>query len=163
MDLTTFTNIVNGKSRSGTSSYHGTNPSTREKLWDVPIATREDLHDAVQAAQAAFRSWSVLKIEDRRRVCLQFGELYKSHLQEFDDLITKECGKPVGANRKQSRIHDCKGAFSLISIERPRRGTGWLQRIHASRCVFHHFQMSTTKSEQSVLIFLGKRLTMATG
>lgn len=104
MDLTTFANIVNGKPRSGTSFYHGTNPSTREKLCDVPVATPEDLNDAVQAAQAAFKSWSVLAIEDRRRVCLQFGELYKSHLQEFDDLVTKECGKPVSMNSHESNL-----------------------------------------------------------
>jgi acyl-CoA reductase-like NAD-dependent aldehyde dehydrogenase len=95
MDFTYFANIVNGKPRLGSSFYRGVDPTSRKKLWDVPIATSQDLDDAVQAAQDAFKSWSIMPMEDRRAKCMEFAKLYKQHLEDFDKLIRKECGKPV--------------------------------------------------------------------
>ena len=90
-----FANIVNGGKRKGTAVYHGIDPKTGENLWDVPIATSQDVDDAVRAAQKAFESWSIMPFENRRKHCAEFGQVYKDHMQDFDHLIQKECGKPV--------------------------------------------------------------------
>jgi acyl-CoA reductase-like NAD-dependent aldehyde dehydrogenase len=100
MDLNAFANIVDGKTRSSGTFYHGIDPTTGTKLWDVPVATKQDLEDAVVAARNAFESWSVLPFEERRKLCAEFGELYKANLEYFDGLIRIECAKPV------SRIMD---------------------------------------------------------
>lgn len=102
MDFTSFSNIVDGKARSSTNLYHGIDPTTGNSLWDVPVASRGDLDDAVAAAQKAFDLWSVLPFEDRRKLCTSFGELYKGNLQYFDELIRIECAKPVSTTRTWS-------------------------------------------------------------
>lgn len=95
MDFTSFANIINGKARSSTNFYHGVDPTTGNNLWDVPVASREDLDDAVSAAQKAFELWSIMPFENRRRLCSKFGELYKDNVGYFDELIRIECAKPV--------------------------------------------------------------------
>ena len=98
MDFTKFSNIVNGEARGGNAFYQGIDPTTRQKLWDVPVATHQDVDDAVQAAQEAFKSWSTTPIAKRKEICAKFGQLYQSHIQDFDFLIRKECGKPVSCS-----------------------------------------------------------------
>lgn len=91
----TFSNIVNGKPRSDAKDYHqGINPADGEKLWRVPVATQQDVDDAVEAAQKAFESWSQEKIEKRKDLLQQYQELYLSYKDEFTTLLCKETGKP---------------------------------------------------------------------
>ncbi|KIX98591.1 uncharacterized protein Z520_05892 [Fonsecaea multimorphosa CBS 102226] len=94
MDFNSFTNIVDGKARTSTKFYHGVDPTTENRLWDVPVASHDDLDAVVSAAQKAFETWSALPFEGRRRLCANFGELYKQNLQYFDELIRIECAKP---------------------------------------------------------------------
>jgi len=54
VSFTEFNNIIDGKLRNTTTSYHSTNPVSGEKLWDTPVATEFDLEDAVKAARRAF-------------------------------------------------------------------------------------------------------------
>jgi acyl-CoA reductase-like NAD-dependent aldehyde dehydrogenase len=90
-----FGNIVDGKSRTKSDNYHqGVNPTTGEKLWDVPIATQQDVDDAVASAQKAFQSWSVKTIEERKELLKNFQELWGSYQEEFTTLLCKETGKP---------------------------------------------------------------------
>ncbi|KAI9817231.1 MAG: hypothetical protein M1827_001344 [Pycnora praestabilis] len=94
MDFTTFHNIIDGKPRGAKHCHNGINPATKEKLWDVPIATKEDVNDAVEAAQRAFPSWSQTPFEERARLVTQFADAYAEHEKEFTDLMVEECGKP---------------------------------------------------------------------
>jgi acyl-CoA reductase-like NAD-dependent aldehyde dehydrogenase len=95
MNTEHFTNTVNGEARHASSLYHGIDPTSKQRLWDVPVATRQDLDDAVSAAGQAFKTWSKTHFEERRRICSQFGQLYKENMEFFDVLVSKECGKPV--------------------------------------------------------------------
>lgn len=92
----TFYNIVDGKQRGSNETHNGIDPTTSEKLWDVPIANQQDVDDAVKAANKAFSSWSQTPFEKRKELLLKFGELCNSHSEEFTDLLCKETGKPVG-------------------------------------------------------------------
>lgn len=94
MDFTSFTNFVNGEARGSKESYYGVNPSTEERLWDVPVATQEDVHDAVNAAQLAFPSWSKTSFEDRCSLLKDFAASIRKYEKDFVDLIKKETGKP---------------------------------------------------------------------
>ncbi|RSL90683.1 hypothetical protein CEP52_014521 [Fusarium oligoseptatum] len=91
VDFHTFSNVIAGALRSSAHLGHGINPSTREPLWDVPIATAQDLEDAVSAAQEASAKWSSTPI-DRALLsyCLlkaekppQFGDLEVEHALDF--------------------------------------------------------------------------------
>ena len=95
INFTTFDNIIDGKPRNAKNHTNGVNPSTGEKLWDVPVATEEDLNDAVQSAQTAFESWSQVPIEQRKEKIKSFFDLYEEYKGEFTKLLMKENGKPV--------------------------------------------------------------------
>ncbi|KAL9116171.1 MAG: hypothetical protein Q9227_000541 [Pyrenula ochraceoflavens] len=90
-----FNNIVNGEPRSSKSTYNGIDPTTMKDLWDVPVATKDDIEDAVTAANKAFTSWSKTKWEDRVRMLGKFRDLLLSHDKEFQKLLMRETGKPT--------------------------------------------------------------------
>lgn len=93
-----FSNSVNGQPRGGKAKYQGINPATKEKLWDVPVATQQDVEDAVSAAQKAFPAWSKTSLEERVKILSQYSDAYMSYEKEFTDLMIAETGKPVSQN-----------------------------------------------------------------
>ncbi len=94
VDFDTFTNIVNGEPRNSKTKYNGIDPCTKEKLWDVPIASKEDVEDAVKAANSAYRKWSKKSWEERQEALTRFKEVYSSYQTEMSELLMKETGKP---------------------------------------------------------------------
>lgn len=95
VDFNSFSNVVNGELRNAKAKYNGINPSTKETLWDTPVATQQDVDDAVAAANKAFPAWSQTPFEKRCDMLRKYLELYQGYEQEFTDLMCKECGKPV--------------------------------------------------------------------
>ncbi|KAH7066611.1 aldehyde dehydrogenase domain-containing protein [Paraphoma chrysanthemicola] len=89
-----FFNIIDGQNRSSTNIHHGINPSTGQELWDVPIASDQDLNDAVVAARRAFPGWRDTPIEERREYMRRLVELYEAHSDDFVELLRHENGKP---------------------------------------------------------------------
>lgn len=96
VDFTTFHNIVDGKQRGSDSNHHGIDPATGQELWPVPIATQQDVDDAVKAAAKAFKSWSQVPIEKRKESLRKYADLCASYESELTELLYKENGKPVG-------------------------------------------------------------------
>lgn len=68
LSFDTFHNIIDGKQRGSDSTHNGIDPTTGEKLWDVPIASQKDVNDAVAAATRAFPSWSKTPFEERKKM-----------------------------------------------------------------------------------------------
>ncbi|KIW29428.1 uncharacterized protein PV07_05243 [Cladophialophora immunda] len=60
IDFGHFTNIVNDQPRHSERQYRGVDPTNKEALWDVPVASVADVDNAVEAASRAFASWSTL-------------------------------------------------------------------------------------------------------
>ena len=95
IDFGQFFNIVDGQQRSSKNVHSGIDPATGEKLWDVPIASQQDVDDAVASAKKAFKTWSQVPIEKRKETLLKFKDLYAQYEKEFTDLLCSETGKPV--------------------------------------------------------------------
>jgi delta 1-pyrroline-5-carboxylate dehydrogenase len=95
LDFTTFKNTYNGKLFDSEKHAHGINPATLEALPDVPIATKEDLTEAIKGARAAFKTWSKLPRAERNDYLVRFGEAMDEYSTQFAELLTKEQGKPV--------------------------------------------------------------------
>lgn len=95
LEFDKFYNIVDGKQRGSDQIHHGINPATGEKLWDVPIASENDLNDAVASAKKAFASWRNTTLEERREYLKKLAEAYEQHKEEFTTLLCHETGKPV--------------------------------------------------------------------
>ncbi len=88
--------IINGE-KIATSEYFGViNPATEEIVGQCPIASKDQLDDAVNAAAEAFKTWSKVSDEERAAVCGKIAEAIGSHADELATLLTQEQGKPLG-------------------------------------------------------------------
>jgi acyl-CoA reductase-like NAD-dependent aldehyde dehydrogenase len=95
LSWTTFHNIIDGKARSSEKFYQGRDPCTGEKLWDAPVATKQDMEDSVVAARKAFSGWRDTPFEKRIAFLRAYQEGLKPHYENFTELLMRENGKPV--------------------------------------------------------------------
>ena len=79
------------------------NPSTGEVIARVPLGTAADVDAAVQAARAAFASWSVVPPPKRSAVLFRYRDLLERHYDELARLVTKENGKTLDEARGDVR------------------------------------------------------------
>jgi acyl-CoA reductase-like NAD-dependent aldehyde dehydrogenase len=95
MDYETFYNIIDGKQRGSDKQHYGVNPTTGQDSWPVPIASEQDLNDAVAAAKKAFPAWRDTPIEKRKEYLMKFADLANKEMDNLTTLLCKETGKPV--------------------------------------------------------------------
>src|SRR5437762_7785518 len=82
-------------------TYNVINPATGEIVDSAPKGTESDAGAAIDAAHAAFQSWSETPAEARAQLMLKGIEAVKKDLQELSVLLTKEQGKPVGDSQRE--------------------------------------------------------------
>ena len=70
------------------------NPSTGELLCVVPEASPEQLNAAVEAASAAFSSWSQTTPAERSNMLLKLADAVEQNAEQFARLESLNCGKP---------------------------------------------------------------------
>ncbi|VVP88043.1 Gamma-aminobutyraldehyde dehydrogenase [Pseudomonas fluorescens] len=73
------------------------NPSLGTALVDIAEATPAQVDCAVQAADAAFESWSQTTPKHRSLLLLKLADLIDSHAVELARLESNNCGKPYAA------------------------------------------------------------------
>lgn len=95
VDFTTFSNIINGEKRSSAKIGHGVNPSNKQPLWDVPIASEDDVNEAVAAAKKAFPAWSRTSWSERGKLLEKAREALLARKDEMAQLMMQEGGKPL--------------------------------------------------------------------
>jgi acyl-CoA reductase-like NAD-dependent aldehyde dehydrogenase len=93
----TFSNTINGAARSATRITQAINPSNKQRLWDVPVASEEDVNEAVTAANRAFPSWSRTPWSERAKLLSQAREALAAIKDDMASVIMQENGKPVGS------------------------------------------------------------------
>jgi succinate-semialdehyde dehydrogenase/glutarate-semialdehyde dehydrogenase len=71
------------------------NPATEEPVDTAPAGGPEDVAAAVEAAQAAFASWSRTDADERARIMRAGLERVKAEQQALAELLCHEHGKPV--------------------------------------------------------------------
>lgn len=69
------------------------NPATEEILAFVPLSTKSDLENAVNAAKNAFKTWSKTPVPKRARILFSYHQLLIKNWDELANLITIENGK----------------------------------------------------------------------
>ncbi|MGD8191204.1 CoA-acylating methylmalonate-semialdehyde dehydrogenase [Brevibacillus ginsengisoli] len=69
------------------------NPATGEVLSHVPLSTKDDVDQAVQAAKEAFPAWSATPVVDRARIMFKYQQLLIENQDELARMITLENGK----------------------------------------------------------------------
>ncbi len=98
--MSEFTMTIDGVARSASSSFAVVNPALGERFADAPDCSREQLDDAMDAAQEAFHPWS--EDDDARRNGLrQAADLMLQSYDELVPLLTAEQGKPFSGSREE--------------------------------------------------------------
>ncbi|WP_412674967.1 CoA-acylating methylmalonate-semialdehyde dehydrogenase [Aneurinibacillus aneurinilyticus] len=69
------------------------NPATGEIIAKTPLSSREDVAQAVMAAENAFEQWKETTISERSKLMFKFHAILLEHQEELAELITKENGK----------------------------------------------------------------------
>src|SRR5919107_4392096 len=87
---------INGKWQRSTSSA-GTKknnpPDTSDVIAEYPLATAADVQRAIEAAQAAFRSWKKTPGPERGRVLWRAADIARRRVDEIARTLTREEGK----------------------------------------------------------------------
>ena len=87
--------VVGGKSIQTADHFEVRNPATGEVVGLAPKASRSQLDDAVEAANAAFPNWSKRPDDERKNVCRTVARKISEHAEELARLLTMEQGKPL--------------------------------------------------------------------
>src|SRR5437867_1124574 len=75
------------------------NPATGEVLATVPLATKEDLSDAVHAAKGAFEKWRKTPAPRRGELLLEAARIFRRKKEDLGRLVTTEMGKVIAEGR----------------------------------------------------------------
>lgn len=75
---------------------HSIDPATGEALYEVPVARKEDLDEAVKHGREAFKTWSKTTFEERAKLLVAFADAIEENRVELEKLQTMEQGKPLG-------------------------------------------------------------------
>lgn len=94
-------NYINGRHVTPeVGNYHPVfNPSEGEIIGQVPLSGETEVDLAVQAATAAFTTWSDMPVTKRAAVLFKFRQLLDEHFDELAALITRENGKTLPESR----------------------------------------------------------------
>lgn len=76
------------------------NPATEAELHQVPMATKSEVNDAIEAAHQAFTSYSQSSIENRIALVERILKNYEARLDEIAQAISTEMGAPITLAQK---------------------------------------------------------------
>ncbi|MGE7121557.1 aldehyde dehydrogenase family protein [Peribacillus sp. NPDC046944] len=71
------------------------NPATEKVIGKISAGTKEDVDRAVEAARAAFPSFSRMDIEDRIKLLENIAKEYENRKDDLVKVITEELGSPI--------------------------------------------------------------------
>jgi acyl-CoA reductase-like NAD-dependent aldehyde dehydrogenase len=75
-------------------------PVTGEHLADLPLASAEQVDEAVAAARRAFEDYRRWSVHERAELCHRVAGLIEEHAEELARLTTLEQGKPLAAEAR---------------------------------------------------------------
>ncbi|MAB06547.1 MAG: methylmalonate-semialdehyde dehydrogenase (CoA acylating) [Rhodobacteraceae bacterium] len=119
-----LTHFINGQHVKGTSGRFAEvfNPATGEAIAKVPLASQEELNDAVAKAAEAQIGWGNTNPQRRARGMMKFGALINEHMDELAELVSLEHGKTLpdakgDVQRGLEFVEVCMGAPAMLKGE----------------------------------------------
>lgn len=94
-----FKMLIDGELLEGSSSQSVIDPATEEVIATAPVASAEQVDQAVSAAKKAFASWKETTTAHRAALIHELADAVESRKEEIARVITFEAGKPIGAAR----------------------------------------------------------------
>ena len=117
--------VINGKLVEKTETIPLVSPGSGKVVEGISKGTKEDVREAVEAAEAAFETWSATPLNKRTAVLQKAAVLLRERTEEFALTLATEAGKPV----KDSRVEVIRaaGVFTSSAQEAVRMLEG---RVH---------------------------------
>lgn len=119
-----LSHYINGARVSGGSGRFADvyNPATGEVQAKVPLATVEEVNEAVAKAAEAQVGWAATNPQRRARVMMAFGQLINENMDMLAESVSREHGKTLPDGRGDVQrglevIEVCMGAPSLLKGE----------------------------------------------
>ncbi|GKT52675.1 aldehyde dehydrogenase [Colletotrichum tofieldiae] len=81
-------NIINGKFKPTSETRYSVDPATEEPLYQVPVATKEQLDTAVHHARDAFKKWSKTTHEERSTLIIAYADAIEKNRESLEKLQT---------------------------------------------------------------------------
>jgi len=78
-------------------------PATREVIGEVAVAAPGDVDRAVNAARAAFESWSCVPVVERARLLFRYADALEKRREELAASLSRENGKTIVDARAEVR------------------------------------------------------------
>ncbi|KAL3465270.1 aldehyde dehydrogenase domain-containing protein [Aspergillus heterothallicus] len=91
--------IINGKEEITSSVFDVISPYTNQPCWSAASASPHDAIRAVEAAEAAFPSWSQTKPAQRRDILLKAADILDNRLEKNAEFMRTEMGADLGASQ----------------------------------------------------------------
>jgi malonate-semialdehyde dehydrogenase (acetylating)/methylmalonate-semialdehyde dehydrogenase len=112
----TIPNYIYGEFRSSMSArlLKIYNPALDEAIGEVPISTRDEVSEAVDAAYEAFNKWREVPITKRIQYLYKIKDMLERHLEDIARIITQNHGKTIHEARGDMRrtIDNVEAAIS---------------------------------------------------
>ena len=93
--MKTYSLIIGGKSIPTPKHFEVRNPANGGVVGTAPCATKEQLDQAVDAAEKAFAKWHKRSSKYRAAACEKIAQKIQDNAEELAQLITREQGKPL--------------------------------------------------------------------
>jgi len=97
--------IIGGEGVATTEYTEICDPGSGEVVGECPVATRQDLDRAVDAARDAYKSWSRSSDEERRAAVTRIADTIHANMEELAELLTREQGKPLNGMGSRFELH----------------------------------------------------------
>lgn len=94
-----FKLLINGRLVNGSTEAPVINPATGEVFAQRPVASLQQLDEAVSAAKAAQPGWAALSYADRRAVLEKVADRIEAATEDLATVLTQEQGKPLRDSR----------------------------------------------------------------
>lgn len=91
--------FIDGEWRDTEQTLPIVNPADDQEIGRFPIATQNDLRDAVAAAARGFAVWRATSPEKRAEIILKASTIIRERLEEISMVMTLEQGKPIEQSR----------------------------------------------------------------
>ncbi|MDC0739555.1 aldehyde dehydrogenase family protein [Cognatishimia sp. SS12] len=102
--MTRFCLTINGQQVETPEYFDVINPATEELAGRAPAGEAAHMEQAINAAAAAFETWSKVDDSVRKEACLAIADVMEAHKEELANLITLEQGKPLGGRGSRFEI-----------------------------------------------------------
>jgi acyl-CoA reductase-like NAD-dependent aldehyde dehydrogenase len=97
--------IIGGEKVATSKHFEIRDPGNGEVVGECPIATRQDVDRAVDAAREAFKSWSRSSDAERKDAVNRMADAIHANMEELAELLTREQGKPLNGLGSRFELH----------------------------------------------------------